>query len=72
MAKYDHGGGCACGLQKECDCQINIDKISSIRKYHKIEDIELQLAEIVAKKHNCILVPKKEIEQLIISLQKLL
>lgn len=20
MAKYDHGGGCACGLRKECDC----------------------------------------------------
>ena len=21
MAKYDHGGGCACGLQYECDCR---------------------------------------------------
>lgn len=21
MAKYDHGGGCACGLYKECECQ---------------------------------------------------
>lgn len=21
MAKYDQGGGCACGLQKECDCK---------------------------------------------------
>lgn len=21
MAKYDHGGGCPCGLQKECDCK---------------------------------------------------
>ncbi|WP_245422901.1 hypothetical protein [Rhizobium sp. S9] len=21
MAKYDHGGGCACGLQRECNCQ---------------------------------------------------
>lgn len=21
MAKYDHGGGCACGLQKVCDCE---------------------------------------------------
>lgn len=21
MAKYDHGGGCACGLQKHCDCE---------------------------------------------------
>lgn len=21
MAKYDHGGGCPCGLQKECDCE---------------------------------------------------
>ncbi|QIG68668.1 putative NTP pyrophosphohydrolase MazG-like protein [Rhizobium phage RHph_TM3_3_14B] len=21
MAKYDHGGGCACGLQRECDCE---------------------------------------------------
>lgn len=20
MAKYDHGGGCACGLKRECDC----------------------------------------------------
>lgn len=20
MAKYDHGGGCPCGLQRECDC----------------------------------------------------
>lgn len=20
MAKYDHGGGCSCGLQKECNC----------------------------------------------------
>lgn len=20
MAKYDHGGGCACGLQRECNC----------------------------------------------------
>lgn len=20
MAKYDHGGGCACGLRRECDC----------------------------------------------------
>lgn len=20
MAKYDQGGGCACGLQRECDC----------------------------------------------------
>lgn len=23
MAKYDHGGGCACGLQKECDCSAS-------------------------------------------------
>lgn len=23
MAKYDHGGGCPCGLQKECDCGLN-------------------------------------------------
>lgn len=21
MAKYDQGGGCPCGLQKECDCK---------------------------------------------------
>ena len=21
MAKYDHGGGCACGLKKVCDCE---------------------------------------------------
>lgn len=21
MAKYDHGGGCPCGLQKVCDCK---------------------------------------------------
>lgn len=23
MAKYDHGGGCACGLQRYCDCSSN-------------------------------------------------
>ena len=23
MAKYDHGGGCACGLEKVCDCKID-------------------------------------------------
>ena len=22
MAKYDHGGGCACGLYKECCCEL--------------------------------------------------
>ncbi len=22
MAKYDHGGGCPCGLQKVCDCEV--------------------------------------------------
>lgn len=22
MAKYDHGGGCPCGLQRECDCGV--------------------------------------------------
>lgn len=21
MARYDHGGGCACGLRKDCDCK---------------------------------------------------
>jgi hypothetical protein len=23
MAKYDQGGGCACGLVKECNCTVN-------------------------------------------------
>lgn len=22
MAKYDYGGGCPCGLQKGCDCEM--------------------------------------------------
>ena len=25
MAKYDHGGGCSCGLQKVCDCGAEPD-----------------------------------------------
>jgi hypothetical protein len=25
MAKYDHGGGCACGLSKVCDCGYRDD-----------------------------------------------
>lgn len=24
MAKYDHGGGCACGLQRVCDCSFGM------------------------------------------------
>lgn len=24
MAKYDQGGGCACGLKRECDCRDSI------------------------------------------------
>lgn len=44
MAKYDHGGGCACGLQKTCDCEqgekpvpkieleLSIDLGASVRK----------------------------------------
>ena len=39
MAKYDHGGGCACGLYKECveDCEHN--------EYakHKTENIDVSL-----------------------------
>lgn len=24
MAKYDQGGGCACGLYRECCCELNL------------------------------------------------
>jgi hypothetical protein len=32
MAKYDHGGGCACGLYRECldDCEHNETKTENI------------------------------------------
>lgn len=26
MARFDHGGGCACGLQRECDCELSRPK----------------------------------------------
>ncbi len=29
MAKYDFGGGCACGLQKVCDCKHNSQRDGS-------------------------------------------
>jgi hypothetical protein len=28
MAQFDHGGGCACGLQRECDCQHSEQRTS--------------------------------------------
>ena len=32
MAMYDHGGGCPCGLMRECDC-ANAVKITKLTKY---------------------------------------
>jgi len=29
MAKYDQGGGCACGLQEVCDCESNLQSDGS-------------------------------------------
>ena len=42
MAKYDHGGGCACGLQKECDCEHSLPqkKKDAVR----IEELEKELS----------------------------
>lgn len=36
MAKYDHGGGCACGLQRYCDCGVGYEydvKYGSLKGY---------------------------------------
>ena len=32
MARFDHGGGCACGLQKECDCKEAVVDAQDIGK----------------------------------------
>lgn len=51
MAKYDHGGGCACGLQRYCDCgqdTRNTEKAVKARRKDKAE----QTAKAVKPKIN--------------------
>jgi len=41
MAKYDHGGGCACGLQSECDCENAWPE--SKKRAKRIKELEEEL-----------------------------
>lgn len=46
MARFDHGGGCACGLQKECDCSAK--ELSDVKELKMAElRLELNLGELV-------------------------
>ena len=38
MAKFDHGGGCACGLYKTCDCEVHSKENNTTRTFKKPEE----------------------------------
>ena len=38
MAKYDHGGGCSCGLYRECKCSKSLT--SDFTEYHRMLEME--------------------------------
>lgn len=42
MAKYDHGGGCACGLRKVCDCEHSSVPLTP-KKEKPMASLELEL-----------------------------
>jgi hypothetical protein len=51
MAKYDHGGGCACGLSRFCDCsnataQDRADRIAYDKQYPKKEHEKMALKQM--------------------------
>jgi len=51
MAKYDHGGGCACGMSRFCDCsnatlQDRLDREAYEREFPKKEKPNMALKQI--------------------------
>lgn len=51
MAKYDHGGGCACGLSRFCDCsnatlQDRLDREAYDKMYPKKENKPVALKQM--------------------------
>lgn len=70
MAQFDFGGGCACGLYKECKCKETSKEQTEEFTYP--DNVELKLVKIVAEKHGYILIQKNKIEHLIKTLQQLL
>lgn len=42
MAMYDHGGGCACGLYKNCNCNTNSQMDGTSLKNVIIENIKIK------------------------------
>lgn len=51
MAKYDHGGGCSCGLRKECNCGSDTATASfpPIQATSEIDRIDAALATVRAE-----------------------
>lgn len=44
MAKYDYGGGCACGLQRECDCYHSLSQFE--KDWERIRELEKELKDL--------------------------
>jgi len=62
MAKYDHGGGCACGLRKECDCKTSTPKIETTRwgnwkvlyedRYYKVKRLVIKPLRYISEQYH--------------------
>lgn len=58
MAQFDYGGGCPCGLQRECDCVIADKKVKDLEMpYTSPVNLEKRIALLesnVDKLANCV------------------
>lgn len=60
MANWDHGGGCSCGLYKDCTCGLDIDDFKPIVPKQQVTNTILDGAITHSKIPECI--PAKIIE----------
>jgi len=59
MAKYDQGGGCPCGLKKECDCSFSqsdkeIKVVFEPGAFDNFTGDQTELDELIAEIHRMV------------------